>query len=708
VQGERGSIRLTQRCALTDFSRQRVAVLAAACALGWGAWSVLRGVAPAADPTTAAAVALLAFAGCGALAFTLDRKGLAAFAPVGVCFAIPALAAGLAIHDAERLTLLFGFGSVALMAFCGYALARAARWRKTERTTGVWILCVGLTVLLGLYCLAYVAVSHDLMFSDFMSYRIESIALASLLDHGEFGAVVRVSIESMKDEYSLLPALGPAAALALTSLTSRACYQAAVIALFAAPAYLALGVLARDLARRAGFGRAETPRPALVLALAVGAAVVAYPTGMAVVARGMPDIGGLVLVVAGLRLSERLARLLAMPPGHDAWIGRLSRRVTLALALSLFGMFLFRRWYAFAAVGIVSMLMLEIAILAVHRRARFRWAELASAGALGGLTLLGMCAPVLIDWLPNPAAHDYVTIYAAYKQAPAAVMAAIFDWYGAALLAAAFGCAIFLGVRPGDARLLRLTCGATAVAAILFLRVQSPAIHHAYLLTPAVAAVIGAVVLVAFQWRRTVAVGALIALAAFTLTPAVSGWAPKGFAPTAGRPPAPRSDLAELDRLKAWLDVNASPEHRYCLLGSSSTINDVLVAELWQLRPGGSPLVREAARNYVATPHVDTRDGPPNAGLKDCAIMLVGDPVQTHLAPAYQQNVIVPAGEMLSGVGIGADYRRTGEGFELEKGVKLIVFERTRALGNEDVAALQARWRAARTAAADSGARASP
>ena len=75
-------------------------------------------------------------------------------------------------------------------------------------------------------------------------------------------------------------------------------------------------------------------------------------------------------------------------------------------------------------------------------------------------------------------------------------------------------------------------------------------------------------------------------------------------------------------------------------------------------------------------PDVDTVDGPPGAALKDCAIIIVGDPVQTHLDPDYQQTVIVPSREMLTGQGIGAKFRRTGEVFHLEKGVSAVVFER--------------------------------
>jgi len=118
---------------------------------------------------------------------------------------------------------------------------------------------------------------------------------------------------------------------------------------------------------------------------------------------------------------------------------------------------------------------------------------------------------------------------------------------------------------------------------------------------------------------------------------------------------------------------------------------------LWQLHPerGTDWLTRETS---VAMPDVDEVDGPPAAGLKDCAILIVGDPVQTHLDPDHQLTVITPSREMLTGQGIGANYRRTGEVFHLEKCVSAIVFERIAPLDDADIAALQSRWRAARAA----------
>ena len=185
------------------------------------------------------------------------------------------------------------------------------------------------------------------------------------------------------------------------------------------------------------------------------------------------------------------------------------------------------------------------------------------------------------------------------------------------------------------------------------------------------------------------------ALGAITLSPLAAALNPLGLAPIAGLPRAPRADLDELKRLKDWVDQRARTDAKVCGLGSSYTFSGQLIGELWQLRPEQGP---SGSKFGVTMPDVDTVDGPPAAGLKDCAIIIVGDPIQTHLDPNYQQTVIAPSREMLSGQGIGAKFRRTGEIFHLENGVSAVVFERLAPLDDADIAALQARWRAARAA----------
>ncbi len=533
--------------------------------------------------------------------------------------------------------------------------------------------------------------SHDLMIADFMTYRGIAMMVARLADAGNWPLLLGAAVQSITQDYSWAPALVPGLLMAVTEPTSRAIYTFAILALYAAPAAFALAVLARDCARGAGLAR--DAQPAVVFGLGVAAVFVAFPAAFVVAARGMPDVGGLVLVVCALRLAERLARLIALPPGHDARVQPMTRRVALALALTLYAMFAFRRWYAFAGVGIVVMLALEVFAIALRRGARFRSSDAVAAVALGVLALLALLSPVLVDWAPNLGAHDYARTYAGYRKPPDVFLRELGDWVGLIPALAALAGAAFLWAHSRDRRLVRLLLGSAAIAAALLLRVQTPYIHHLDLIAPAIVVAIAASLMLLFGQAPRAALLGLGALGLVTLSPLAAALSPLGLAPIAGLPRAPRADLDELRRLKDWVDARTQAHARVCGLGSSYTFSGQLIGELWQLRPE-----RGQGKLGVTMPDVDTVEGPPTADLKDCAIMIVGDPVQTHLDPNYQQTVIVPSREMLTGQGIGAKFRRTGEVFHLEKGVSAVVFERVSPLDDSDIAALQARWRSARAA----------
>ena len=215
-------------------------------------------------------------------------------------------------------------------------------------------------------------------------------------------------------------------------------------------------------------------------------------------------------------------------------------------------------------------------------------------------------------------------------------------------------------------------------------------------IAPFVALFIAAPLLRLFSRSRPAGLAALAVLAALTMTPA-GALLPRGVFPAAARPHAPRADMAELRRMKDWVDARATPSRKICGLGSSYTFSGQLIGELWQLKADKSPLsASKAAQTSVAMTDIDTVDGPPNPAMKDCAVMIVGDPVQTHVIPSFQLTVTVPSREMLEGVGFGAHYARTGEVFHLQHGVGAVVFEQTSPVSDADMAALAGRWRAAR------------
>jgi hypothetical protein len=671
-------------------SAERSPAILAGLALTASATFLLHRAAPGAPAIILAA--LTGFTGLTALAlaFTLDdvaRSKLTRTVAAGAAIAVLC-----AFVSPDARLRLASFTSAAFGVGLAVWLVRTAGKRLTVSWPFAALFAVTLVVL-SAYALTLVLVSRDLMIADFMTYRSIAMMIARLLDARDWPLLVSASVQSITQDYSWGPALIPGFLLAATEPTSRAVYTFAILALYAAPAALALAVLARDCAWAAGLRR--DAQPGAVLALGVAAVFVAYPVAMAVAARGMPDVGGLVLLVCALRLAERLVRLLALGEGHDARIRPMIRRVALALALTLFAMFAFRRWYAFAAVGIVVMLALELLPVALRQGARFRWRDSIVAAALAALTLLALSSPVLIDWVPNLGAHDYAKTYAGYRKPLNVFLRELADWVGLIPALAALAGAAFLWARSPDKRLMRLTLGASAVAGALFLRIATPYIHHLDLIAPAIIVPITASLMLIFARARSMALLGVAALGAVTLSPLAAVLNPLGLTPIAGLPRAPRADLDELKRLKDWVDARARPDAKVCGLGSSYTFSGQLISELWQLHPERGP---SGSNLSVTMPDVDTVDGPPGAGLKDCAVIIVGDPVQTHLDPDYQQAVILPSHEMLTGQGIGASFRRTGEAFHLEKGVSAVVFERLAPLNDADIAALQARWRAARAA----------
>ncbi len=643
---------------------------------------------PAIIPIGFAAVSGLAAL---ALAFTLNVAALRKFTR--------AVAAGVgllllcALLGPEPRLRLASFASAAFGLGLALWLARAAgaRLKVSWPLAALFLVTLG---LLSAYAAYLVLASRDLMIADFMTYRGIAIMVARLIDAGNWPLLLTAGVQSITQDYSWAPALVPGLLLALTEPTSRAVYTFGVLALYAAPAALALAVLARDCARRAGLVRED--QPAIVLALGVAAVFVAYPAAIAVAARGMPDVGGLVLVVCALRLAERLVRLLALRQRHDALVEPMTRRVSTALALALYAMFAFRRWYAFAAAGIVVVLALEVGLIAFRQGVRFRWKDAIVAATLGALALLALLSPVLVDWAPNLGAHDYGNSYAGYRKPPDVFLRELGGWVGVIPALAALAGAAFLWARSRDTRLLRLTLGASAMAGVLFLRIQTPYVHHLDLIAPAIVVPIAASLILLFARAPRVALLGVVALGAITLSPLATVLNPLGLAPIAGLPRAPRADLDELRRFKDWVDERARPDAKVCGLGSSYTFSGQLIGELWQLRPERG---LSGPKLGAAMPDVDTVDGPPGEALRDCAIIIVGDPIQTHLDPDYQQTVIIPSREMLTGQGIGAKFRRTGDVFHLEKGVSAVVFERTAPLDDADIAALQTRWRAARAAA---------
>ena len=296
--------------------------------------------------------------------------------------------------------------------------------------------------------------------------------------------------------------------------------------------------------RRASGG----PQPATVLALGAAAAFLAYPAAFAAAARGMPDVGGLVLVVCALRLAERLVRLLALRKGHDALIQaddpprrRGAGADFTQCSPSGAGMRSPRSeswscWRSRSPDGASTGRALSLA-----RRGH--------GDGVGALTLLALLSPIVVGLALNLGAHDYAKTYAAYRKPGDAFCASSAmgrasprarraGWSGVSLVALA-------RQQPAASDLL----AGAATAAVLFLRIQTPYIHHLDLIAPAIVLPIAASLMILFgQTPRRPLFSASASLGVITLSPLAATLHPLGLAPIAGLPRTPR---AEVNRTRA-------------------------------------------------------------------------------------------------------------------------------------------------------------
>ena len=217
-----------------------------------------RHIAPEAPAVLGFGLAAVAGLAVIALAFTLDDEALARLTQ-GAAAGIGLTVVG-ALADPEARLRLMSFASAAFGVGLAAWLARTAA-KRPRVSLGLAGLFAAALAVLSAYAAILVLVSRDLMIADFMTYRGIAIMIARLADAGNWPLLMSATAESIAQDYSWAPALVPGLALAIAWPTSRALYTFALLALYAAPALLALAILARDLARRAGLRRLPSPRP---------------------------------------------------------------------------------------------------------------------------------------------------------------------------------------------------------------------------------------------------------------------------------------------------------------------------------------------------------------------------------------------------------------------------------------------------------------
>jgi hypothetical protein len=592
------------------------------------------------------------------------------------------------------------------------AVRPAINWRRAAADG--WPICALLAVLMAVTAL-YVEASQRILFWDPMVYWTWTDYVAEMVRQGRIGAMIAQVIASAGNEYSLIPAVLPGILIAPVPGRFLLGYMLAIAFAYVVPAILAIGALGLVLARSLATGAAPLPWRERIKLAALGglAAILLLPHFLQVFLRFvMLDIGGVVLLVLLVIAWGRLLAIMLAPRRADEATGHARRVVAAAVAVSALSMgaFIFRRWYIFDVLGFAAAAAAWLAVEVLRQRPCWRplLADLGVALATALVTAIALGPTVLGQWVVRWGQRNYAESYAAYWRDWHTVLLAAGQCFGYFVPALCCALALALIVCGRSTGLPPILLGGTALAVVGFHQVQGPSVQHFYLVMPLLGGMAAAGAILAAQW-----VGALPVLAGLLAVGWFLGLAPRldddqhhePVWPGSERPeqndsvlgavqpvgiylwPQRDANAPELARLGHWLDENVGAEAHYCIAASGVSVNTSVLANLWQVDPslrGGA-----GASRAVELQQVDTRDGPPDARLRQCQVMIVATPPQTHIRPSDQQSILLLRDAMLDGLGPGRAYTKLDTVFSLPSGITLSVYRQTSPITDDELRAVR-------------------
>lgn len=520
-------------------------------------------------------------------------------------------------------------------------------------------------------------------FWDFRNYWQKTEALYELFNAGSWGPAVQLISSSYASDYSMLPAVLPALISLAIGYPTRMVYALIIGAIYAAPAYLLVVHLANALAK--GIDKCNPPRSQHGWVLALLGVYLGLPLFFGTTLYLMPDIGGVALfIIALLAAFQVINEICAQEKNNSPHLSRNLIRSSIGLGLMFSLMFIFRRWYVFAATGIaVSLLILvcwELLRPELARRSLLK-------RAIGSATLILTTATplmcwILFAWAKDFGKHDYSQLYASYKN-PLFVDGSIFVAnFGLVTLLLCLIGGIILCRHSRARRLLFLLTASSLIACALFLSIQSPGIHHFYLIMPLLGVFMGSLIL--FLYGRF---GSVVPILLCGILAAGGGWATfyagsnhglMAFGNYSKWMPQHQKYADGYETLTTWLDLPSNKNEPFCLIASSAEINQGIFLELWQILPHVAKHAFDS--RLIQLGQVDSVNGPPSPDVKRCRIFLVAVPFQTHMQPNQQLNLQIIQQDVLAGTGIGAAVESSPTPFMMDKHVEIRAYKTTRSI----------------------------
>lgn len=558
-----------------------------------------------------------------------------------------------------------------------------------------WLCAAGVTALL--VGLAYWSQSQTqfAFYWDFRNYWQKTEVLYELIQSSSWHAAIELFADGYATDYSSLPAVLPALAGFLFGYPTRMMYSLIITVLYAAPAYILVAYLAKRILDADDAAPAASNHLWILAALPV---ILGMPRFFGTTLLLMPDIGGVILFSAALLNAASLTKALTAAPAlTPSWRMPIRTMVqALNLGVIFCVMFIFRRWYVFAAVGIVFAALVVTLASCVHLKVNYKvlLIRAGAAGVIMAAAALPLFCWVLFEWSNDLGDHNYALLYASYQYPLTYDLTYTMVSFGVLVFVLCAASLVLLARRVVNHRLLLLLVISSVTAVVLFLHIQSPARHHFYLIMPLLGTLMAALALMI--QRRYGLLGSLLLslmlLAGGTVTTMTQSnpneitlfatykvWLPKQ-----------QKYMNGLQEISQWLQTTAVKNKTFCLIASSESLNQGVFNELWQIEPSVGK--HDFDRRLIPLGQVDSVNGPPSKVVRDCEIFLVGTPFQSHLQKGQQHTLEIIQQDMLTGSGIGAAANRNPRIFEMGEGIQFRAYQLDRTITEDEYQSLVARY----------------
>lgn len=509
---------------------------------------------------------------------------------------------------------------------------------------------------------AFLQREHFIYYWDFSAYWNTSIQFNNLISTDFIAGLKQIYASILRDDYSVFPSVFLSLPLKILG-TSYTSYVLSIYTCFLYPFSIIVCLLCIKISQALELNTRLNNFLIFLIAFS-------FPIAIAPMLGGYLDSIGLIFVSLSLIIL------------FNSQFERLNLKSAFLIALALVVLTFTRRWYGFWIVSFFCSISLTYLIKwLLDKEFKFRqllyvFINVFIIGLASGLSLVIF----FNEFIRRSLMNNFQNAYSAYYFGDLlSNIKNMYYHYGLFIILIAIVGFIGMLLKKKTRYISLFLFFNVIISFFLFIRIQSFASQHYYLLTTNILILFtfGVILIISYsskvKYLRLICSLIIIYLfmCNFLVTftninfKAVTAFGPilSDFKQT----PRVRTDIQELNNLKDFLKNKTSENHKAYVVSSSGILNDDILRQI------DMPEINNALPFLNLTHHVDLRDGFPDTFFTSDFIV-VATPTQYHLDESGQKVIGVLASEVTSGS--LKDHFKALRSFQLDNNVQAIVLQK--------------------------------